>query len=437
VDGREFVVLHDEARRENLELQPETWAVLSCADGTRDVGGIVAAATRIGAPTTEDAVQTLLQALAERDLLLEGAPVHAPDTVSIRVRAAEVEALPVAPLPDYRFECDGAGGCCRSYGSVLLTPGDRDRARAALEGRTVAGLPSTRWFTPDRGSAPTPLAVPVCVDGGCGFLGDDGLCEIHRRVGLEGKPRACASFPLMACADGVEVRVSVVPECACVLRPVEPGRGEPLAPGWSRGADLPPLTVIDVLPDPIAITPGRHESRAWLRARLAELGASVAVSPDPAEVCWRAADAWSESQPVDVGPYVEALATRAKDLMRRRATYVPADDWVLGSLRWLVGTLHLLAEPGLRAMVVEPLQNADPIESRLVRAVLWGYQGFEDMPAAAVLRTLCARLWIARAMAEVPLAPSENAVPLATLSMLLRGHGLAQAWESLAATLEQ
>ena len=36
---------------------------------------------------------------------------------------------------------------------------------------------------------------------------------------------------------------------------------------------------------------------------------------------------------------------------------------------------------------------------------------------------------IARAMSEVPLAPSEHAVALASLNMLLRGHALARAWQ--------
>ncbi|MBV1859221.1 MAG: YkgJ family cysteine cluster protein, partial [Nannocystaceae bacterium] len=66
VDGRETVVLHDEARHDALELQPETWAVLACADGTRDVAGIAAAAVRVGAGATEAAVATLLEAMHAR-----------------------------------------------------------------------------------------------------------------------------------------------------------------------------------------------------------------------------------------------------------------------------------------------------------------------------------------------------------------------------------
>ncbi len=429
LDGREFVVLHDEARRETLELDPATWAVLSCADGTRDVEGIIAAAARTGARSTPSALSRLLIALAERDCLREGAPDHAPDVVTIRTRPEDVAALPIASLPNYRYHCDGSGGCCRAYGSVLLTPGDRDRARAALPDHEIAGLPAARWFTPDKGSAPTPLSVPVAVDGGCGFLATDGSCEIHRRIGLEGKPQGCAAFPRMACADGVEVRVSVIPECACVLRPVPDGVGEPLDEGWTRGADIPAITVVDVLPASVVLDGERTESRAWLRSQVAEVLGEVERARDPARVCWTRADAWSSPEPVDLEPYVASLRGRARDLLRRRTTYVGENDWVLRSLQWLVGTLHLLGDADLRSLIVAPTEQADPVEVRYLRAALWGYQGFEAGPAVRVMRTHAAKIWIARAMAEVPLAPSKAALPLATLSMLLRGHALARAWE--------
>ena len=423
------MILHDEERRETLEIDVAAWAVLSCADGTREVEGIVAAAARLGAQTRPEAVTELLQALAERGGLEAGAPAHAPDVVTIRKRPAGVLELPVAVLPGYRYVCDGSGGCCRSYGSVLLTPGDRDRARAALPGHRIAGLPSTRWFTPERGSAPTPLCVPVSVDGGCGFLDAQGLCEIHRRVGLEGKPRACAAFPVVICSDGVELRVSVMPECACVLRPVGPGEGETIGEGWQIGADVPSVLVVDVLPETIQVDGTRTAPRSWLRSAVGDLYERSVHAVDPADLCWSEADAWSTPKPRDLAPYVDALHRHAKDTMRRRSTYVGTDDWVLRSLRWLVGTLHLLEDPSLQALVVAPTEMPDPIERRYLQAALWSYQGFDDDTAAFALRLHAVRIWIARAMSEVPLAPSEHAVALASLNMLLRGHALARAWQ--------
>lgn len=429
-DGREFVILHDEARAETLELEPAAWAVLSCADGTRDVEGIVAAATRLGARAQTEVVRELLRALADRGVLVDGAPEHEPDVVRIRVRAPRVLEEPVVPLPGFRYACDGTGGCCRSYGSVLLTPADRDRARAALPEHRIAGIPSTRWFTPDRGSAPTPLSVPVAVDGGCGFLGSDGLCEIHRKIGLEGKPRACSAFPVTACSDGVEIRVSAMPECACVLRPVGESEGEPLGEGWERGADVPPMLIIDTLPDTIHVDASRTESPAWLRAAVDETLQMLDEAPDPARVCWDRADAWSRPKSVDLGAYVDALRRKAKDTLRRRATYVGPDDWVLASLQWLVGTLHLLGEASLQAAATVPTEQADRVELRYLVSALWGYHGFRSRAAVDVMREHAVKIWVARAMAEVPLAPSKHALPLATLSMLLRGHALSQAWES-------
>lgn len=430
LDGREFVILHDEARSETLELEPATWAVLSCADGTRDVEGIIAAATRLGARATASVVRELLEALAERDALVDGAPEHEPDVVRIRVRPPKVLEEPVVPLPGFRYACDGTGGCCRSYGSVLLTPGDRDRARAALPGHRIADVPPSRWFTPDRGSAPTPLSVPVSVDGGCGFLGADGLCEIHRKIGLEGKPRACSAFPVTACSDGVEIRVSAMPECACVLRPVEDGEGDPLGEGWQRGADVPPMLIIDTLPDTVHVHASRSESAGWLRGAVDETLRILAEAPDPSRVCWSRADAWSEPKPINFAEYIDALRAKAKDTMRRRATYVGPNDWVLASLQWLVGTLHLLNEPSLQAGAMVPTEQADRVELRYLESALWGYHGFRQRAAVDVMREHAVKIWIARAMAEVPLAPSKHALPLATLSMLLRGHALIHAWSS-------
>lgn len=431
VDGRESVVLHDEARHDALELAPATWAVLACADGTRDVAGIAAAAARVGAGATEAAVATLLEAMHVRGALVDGAPSHEPDVVTIRPRPADVAGLPVAPLPGYRFDCDGSGGCCSAYGSILLTPGDRDRARAALEGETRAGVPMSRWFTPDHGSAPTPLSVPLHVEGGCGFLGEDGLCEIHRRVGLAGKPRACSAFPLIACSDGEQVRVSVTPECACVLRPAAEGRGEPLAESWRLGSDLPPTTVVDVLPAMLRVSPSRSESRAWVRTRVADALRALPAAADSARACWGWADAWSGATPVepDLAPYVDALLRCARDLLRRRSSYVADTDWVLRSLRWLVGTLHLLREASLQAMILDPTPVGDPTEQVYLQSSLWAYRDFTDTPLEVVMRSHAVKIWIARAMAEIPLAPSDTAVPLATLSMLMRGHGLMRAWD--------
>ncbi len=424
-------MLHDEARHETVELPPATWAVLACADGTRDVAGIAAAAARLGAGATEAAVATLLEAMHARGVLQDGAPSHEPDVVTIRPRPADVARQRVAALPGYRFDCDGSGGCCSAYGSILMTPGDRDRARAALEGETRAGVPMSRWFSPDHGSAPTPLSVPLHVDGGCGFLGDDGRCEIHRRVGLAGKPRACAAFPLIACSDGEEVRVSVTPECACVLRPAAADRGEPLAESWRVGSDLPPTIVVDVLPEMLTVARGQKQSRAWVRARVSDILAALPTAADPARACWGFADDWSQATPTepDLAPYLDSLLPRARDLLRRRSSYVADEDWVLGSLRWLVGTLHLLRDPSLQALILAATAAGDPTEQLYVRSSLWAYRDFVDTPLEVVMRAHAAKIWVGRAMAEVPLAPSDAAVPLATLSMLMRGHGLMRAWD--------
>ncbi len=424
------MVLHDEARGDHLELSVEAWAVLEAADGTRDVLGIVAAATRAGARVGQASVKALLEQLAARDALVEGPPEHAADVVTPRPRDASVAMMPVESLPRYRFSCHGGGGCCRAYGSILTTPHDRSRARAAMPEQPVRGVPPQRWFTPSKGSAPTPLGVPFAHDGGCGFLGDDGRCEIHRSAGVDAKPRACAAFPTVAASDGIAVRVSVTPECACVLDSAGGTLGRPLGEAWSLGRDLSETTVIDVLPEAVGVAAGVHWTPSEVRTAVDE--ALVRLEhEDPAALCWTLADAWSQGQPSEpeLGPFVASLHARASNLLRRHAAWRPSRDWVLGCLRWLVGTLHLLDDELASSVVAEA--SGDEAERLYVRASLWSYQGFTSRPVAAVLRTHAVKLWLARVMAAVPLAPVEGAAPLAVLSMLLRGHGLQRAWDDL------
>ena len=203
-------------------------------------------------------------------------------------------------------------------------------------------------------------------------------------------------------------------------------RGDPLAQGWTRGADLPGTTVIDQLSPEIRVTSERSASRAWLRDELLGLLGSLTEAPDPARVCWQRADAWAgTSTEPELGERLETLRHDAKDLMRRRALHCRPDDWVLRSLQWLVATLHVLTDRELQALVLQPMTR--PEEVLFVQAGLWVYRGFDDTSAVDALRRYAWRIWIARAMAEVPLAPSETAVPLATLEMLLRGHGLSRA----------
>lgn len=431
IDGRERVVLHDEARGDHLELSVEAWAVIAAADGSRDLAGIVLAATRAGARATEASVRGLLEQLAARDALIEGVPEHAADVVTPRPRGPGVASLPVEALPEYRFSCHGRGGCCRAYGSILTTPHDRARAQAAMPDCAIRTVPPQRWFTPAKGSAPTPLAVPFAHEGGCGFLGDDGLCEIHRRAGVQAKPRACAAFPTIAASDGVSVRVSVTPECACVLDSAADVDGESLATGWAVGADLPETTVIDALPEAVAVGPGVEWTPAQVRTAV-DAALPRVEREDPAHACWSLADVWAgrSNTPPSLAPYMALLRRRATDVLRRHAAWRPAGDWVLGCLRWLVGTLHLLEDDELAQGVLAQAAG-DPVERLYVRASLWSYQGFTRRPVGAVLRRHAVKLWIARVMAEVPLAPAEDAVPLAVLSMLLRGHGLQRAWDQL------
>jgi len=153
-------------------------------------------------------------------------------------RATAVEAWgaidPSAPAPgrieliaSSRFRCHGCGLCCESY---LVGPvSERERA-TILEGAEAlaphVATPREAWFTPaddDGGAGEGTWSLGRLPGGRCVFLGPDGLCEVHRRLGGERKPVVCRAFPLVIAArpDGLTANVNL--ECGSLARSREDG----------------------------------------------------------------------------------------------------------------------------------------------------------------------------------------------------------------------
>jgi lysine-N-methylase len=431
VDGNEIVVLHVDGESTLLRVEAREWAVLEAADGTRDVEGIALAARRLGGHASALRVAQFLAGLESRGLLEEGPPGHHPTGVTLRARNVP-DDRPLEILPDYAFECDGLGGCCRFYATILFGPGDIARAHAHVPDHSVGIVPTERLFTPSRGSAPTPIMVPTHRDGACGFLGGDGLCEIHRAGGLAAKPFGCSAFPLRLCDDGTAVRVSVATECRCVLRSaIVPGRDPLLSVGSTHVRDLPLLSGIDALPEQVPLAGDRTLSRESVRGLFDTMLAQLPVS-DPAVWLWGAAAALESGAPrkptvADVDPWLRALAEAARRRAARDGDWRSTNDATLRGLRWIATTsLAVLHDDLLEALLVSPPVDAR-VETLWVRANLWGYHDVADLGVVSMLRDRAVRLWLARAMPE--LAPSDVAdpmfeQPLAVIDVIMRGHGL-------------
>jgi Fe-S-cluster containining protein len=67
------------------------------------------------------------------------------------------------------------------------------------------------------------------IDGHCVFLGEDNLCRIHKRFGLEAKPTVCRQFPMVAIRAEEGLRIGVDPACYSAFSSMEDG--PPVASG--------------------------------------------------------------------------------------------------------------------------------------------------------------------------------------------------------------
>ncbi|MGF1468910.1 MAG: YkgJ family cysteine cluster protein [Sandaracinaceae bacterium] len=309
-------------------LTPDAWRLLRAADGTRDLDALALAAADRDLPLDAAAIRMTLEGLAGEGLLEDGLPQPA--------RSRPVPSPPRTPatrplevLPDFHLRCDRGGSCCRFYGSVTFS--EEEAKRAAAVG-TVVALPPDLAFTPDRGARQGELAVAL-IDGRCAFLAADGACRIHREAGASAKPYPCRTYPASFVDDGVAVRVSAMPECACVFRsalvdaqlsaplpePVDaprdlrfdPGWGQPLVPPSARVfGDLPPQATVRALGSPVALTARAAVGAADVRRISLALADACARAKDPAAFAFRLADALESS--ADAIP-VQASERRASE----------------------------------------------------------------------------------------------------------------------------
>ncbi len=398
-DEERIALLCVETRR-NYLVDARAWTLLAACDGTRDLAGIAAAAARHGVFIGEGHLRRFLDELARSGLLDDGAPEDLLEGVPSNAR----EDKPVIEMPNARYLCDGRGGCCSTYATIVVTPDDVHRACATLPERSAAGHRPTHAFLPLAGSAPTVLRALSHEGGACMYLDRDQRCSLHRVGGPSAKPVGCRWYPARLIDIGAEIRVVPSVECSCVARPVE--GGEPLVPdGIATAAQLPLGVISTSIADTVEIAQGVAIERArafgWVDAITDGL-----CDHDPVDYLWRcAADTSLDTKPVSGGDVAAelarrfaALAPRCRARAEQEAAWRGSNHMLVGRLSVMAAAAELLAAPtAMRALLTLP--PLDPgLENHVLRAHSFGRLWLVDAPALDRLRATAVTLAWARAL---------------------------------------
>lgn len=439
IDGDEVVVIHDARSGDLVRMGPREWDLVAGADGTRDFDALVLAAAKRGAYRRASEVRAVLDHLHALGLLADGLgyppPVDAVDP-----------ARPLKVLPDYALTCDGSGGCCAMYGSVLFTTQEAARARAFRPAVLGGGDREDRAFMPDHGSGPDPLLAVALVGGRCAYLEGDGRCGIHAAGGLAAKPRGCRVFPATFVDDGVHVRISTSVECACVLASVGRAGGDPLVdPAARTRADLGPDARVAMLPDAIAISAASPAPRgtfvAWADAVLAALP-EVDGGADAIAVLWSLAGAVRAyaldaeaaraaiAAPVapDEGalrPWIEALCVRTAARVESADAWRAKGDRARLAGHWIDAAARRLRDRDARRALIADASPFGRDERFYLRALIHGHQLVGDAPIEVALRDRATRILLSRALpGALPEGEAARSHPLALVEAMMRGQGV-------------
>jgi len=460
-----FVILHDTRTGRVAQIGEREWTLICCADGTRDLDGVRAAATARGRAIKAEHVAAFFGELSRAGMLSEGAPpVPAP---ALRPPADR----PLMVLPDFALRCDGTGTCCRLYPTTAFSSLEVARARVHAPGVMDCGLAPEEVFTPEVGSTRPPwrARAVAMVDGRCAFLASTGRCVLHDAGGAAAKPRGCDHYPTSFVDDGAAVRVSVVPECACVFRSAldsaldRDPEGAPLVPpGAEQAGDLDESVYVVRLPreiqlgvggtlasqvmaSQVMVSLGDALVRAlgdstddcdaarlwWTLAREADQGAARWLNADLEELARRVVERAGPGSSWPVAEHLLAVTAWFAEHLERRIDqdrgWRAASDLARQVPQRMRAVLPVVEERGWRLVAPQPAA-----EAFLVRAVLHGqlWLTAEDEPLCACLEQRAVRVLIARALAE-ELTAAERAdepafdYPLALVEAVCRGLGTA------------
>lgn len=120
-----------------------------------------------------------------------------------------------------RFDCHQCGYCCRGL-VVNVTAEERRRIISAGWAGKLAGI---RLFESYRLLGRRYYRLAHRPEGGCVFLGQDGLCRLHAETGVATKPLPCRLYPFVPSPGADVVRVDLRFDCPSVAA----NRGRPLS----------------------------------------------------------------------------------------------------------------------------------------------------------------------------------------------------------------
>ncbi|MCH9685397.1 MAG: YkgJ family cysteine cluster protein, partial [Deltaproteobacteria bacterium] len=351
-----------------------------------------------------------------------------------------VERRPVVAAPE-GLRCGGGGTCCRLYGTVMLSTDEARRVRTVIPNWTVGPVGAEQWFTPLRGSEPTPVLAAIARDGACGWLRDDGLCAVHAAGGARAKPVGCQLFPRAFVDDGETVTVSLKPECPCVLAP-RTHSVEPLVdPQWTHADQLPATVVVDSIFTAVGLVDGRSAPRADYRQWMAMLRQRP-TPHDPFATAWALADAieadglgapldeaWKATAPAAalVRPWLLALHEHAAARAREHAAWRSERDLVRQASSALAMLTLVLRDGAALAEALAVAPSAPDQEARYWSARLHGHQWARSGSVVTALRDDALRGWLARSLVLVVPERADDPdwrAPLALVEALMRAHGI-------------
>lgn len=111
-----------------------------------------------------------------------------------------------------RFDCHQCGYCCRHL-VVNVTAEDR---RRIVEAGWSERMPDVRFFESYRLLGRRFHRLAHRSNGGCVFLGQDGLCRLHAETGSETKPLACRMYPFAPTPGADAVHLDLRADCPSV-----------------------------------------------------------------------------------------------------------------------------------------------------------------------------------------------------------------------------
>jgi len=182
--------------------------------------------TVTGKPITIEALDRVIGSFAGLGLL-ETEDVASSFESSDRIdalRDSDIDEVPLVVPSELRFTCMRCGSCCVG---VNIGPVSQEIAERLTESADKLGLDDHDglFFKMVPDGEDKEISVCRSRNGACVFLGPDGLCRVHGKLGPSAKPHICRLFPFKFIMGPDGIHVGLQMECRRLL---DTTRGQPL-----------------------------------------------------------------------------------------------------------------------------------------------------------------------------------------------------------------